>query len=72
MFNIHLATVTYETATITTVSQKWLPYMYMLYTTKHQNNMVRKPHAVGLSTVHLLDIEIMWHSWYVKGNSENL
>ena len=46
----------YEAAIIPTVSQKWLPYMCVFYTTKHQNYMVRKPHAAGLSTVHLSDI----------------
>ena len=62
----------YEAAIMTTIPQKWLLYMYMLYATKHSNYMVRKPRATGLSTVHLLDIEIMWYSWYVKGNGKRL
>ena len=49
----------YEAAIMTTIPQKLLLYMYMLYATKHSNYMVRKPRAAGLSTVHLLDIEIV-------------
>ena len=61
----------YHAAIVAAVSQKWLPYMYMLYT-KLSNYMVRMPHAAGLSTVHLLDIKIIWYSWYVKGNGKPL
>ena len=63
----------YEAAIMTTIPQKWLLYMYMLYARKHYNYMVRKPRAAGLSTIHLLDIEkVMWYFLYVKGNGKRL